>query len=432
VESHRPVSAARCRRWFRRADARVGLALAAVLVALIPQATEARPAQEGPGQTTQQRRDDVRERQGEVALEVGALEAQHAQLNAALAALDANVATQQAEVQEAQRAAAEAAEDLVEAQAAVAAAEARIDELDEATDEFVVEAYLNPPSDDALDALLADSISDATVEQVLIELHANGAADVFDQLRQAHEDLEYERANREAIAAEAERKHDAAEDELEQLEAARAQQARFVEDAETALDRKLVEAENLAELDAQLSQQIAAEQAALARQLEAARRAAEANGGGGGGATGSVGGPATVTPVPGGLARVNCPGGGAITVAGQLASGLQGLLEAAAADGLVLCGWGYRSSERQVALRRAHCGSSEYAIWSMPSWQCSPPTARPGRSMHEQGLAVDFTCHGSGIGSRSNRCYQWLAGHAGSFGLVNLPSEPWHWSTNGR
>lgn len=407
----------------------VGGVLLVVVAALLPHATGADPVQEGPGQSTQ-RRADVRRRQGEVALEVDALEARHAELSAALATLDANVATQQAELDEARRTAAEAAEDVVEAQAAVAAAEDRIDELDEAIDEFMVEAYVNPPSDDELDALMADTISDATIERVLIDLQSDSDADLFDQLRQAHEDLELERANTEAVAEEAEQKRHAAEDELEQLEAARAQQAAFAADAEAALDRRLVEAENLAALDADLSRQIAEEQAALARQLEAARRAAEAAGGGG--APAPSGGPGTVMPVPGGLARVSCPAGGSITVAGELASGLRGLLDAAAADGLHLCGWGYRSTDRQIALRRAHCGTSEYAIWSMPSYRCSPPTARPGRSMHERGLAVDFTCNGSGIGSRSSACFRWLDAHAGNYGLINLPSEPWHWSTNGR
>ncbi|MGH9112319.1 MAG: hypothetical protein ACRDZN_08480 [Acidimicrobiales bacterium] len=28
-------------------------------------------------------------------------------------------------------------------------------------------------------------------------------------------------------------------------------------------------------------------------------------------------------------------------------------------------------------------------------------------------------------------CYRWLAGRAASYGLYNLPSEAWHWSTNG-
>ena len=27
---------------------------------------------------------------------------------------------------------------------------------------------------------------------------------------------------------------------------------------------------------------------------------------------------------------------------------------------------------------------------------------------------------------------EWLDANAGRFGLVNLPSEPWHWSVNGQ
>jgi hypothetical protein len=51
--------------------------------------------------------------------------------------------------------------------------------------------------------------------------------------------------------------------------------------------------------------------------------------------------------------------------------------------------------------------------------------------MHERGLAIDFTTHGSTIQSRSSPAFQWLSANASSYGLYNLPSEPWHWSTNG-
>jgi LAS superfamily LD-carboxypeptidase LdcB len=105
---------------------------------------------------------------------------------------------------------------------------------------------------------------------------------------------------------------------------------------------------------------------------------------------------------------------------------------AAEAAGLDLTGSGYRSHERQIELRRAHCGTSDYAVYEMPSSQCSPPTARPGASMHEQGLAIDFSCDGKLIESRSHPCFTWLAANAPAYGLANLPSEPWHWSTNGR
>jgi hypothetical protein len=116
-----------------------------------------------------------------------------------------------------------------------------------------------------------------------------------------------------------------------------------------------------------------------------------------------------------------------ITVAASIAPLLDDMLAAAEADGHTLTGSGYRSTARQIELRRAHCGTDPYAIYEMPARDCSPPTAPPGSSLHEQGLAIDF----DNCNSRSTRCYQWLAANAARFGLFNLPSEPWHWSTTG-
>ncbi len=120
-----------------------------------------------------------------------------------------------------------------------------------------------------------------------------------------------------------------------------------------------------------------------------------------------------------------------ITVSSTIADQVDRLLTAAEADGVSLTGSGYRDRARQIELRRAHCGTSNYAIYEMPSSSCSPPTARPGMSMHERGLAIDFSCDGSLVRSRSGSCYRWLADNAASYGLYNLPSEPWHWSTTG-
>ncbi len=114
-------------------------------------------------------------------------------------------------------------------------------------------------------------------------------------------------------------------------------------------------------------------------------------------------------------------------MATTLATPLRDLLDAAMRDNLNLCGHGYRSTARQIELRQQNCGTSSYAIYEMPASACTPPTAIPGRSMHEKGLAVDFT----NCSTRSTACYTWLAANASRFGLKNLPSEPWHWSTNG-
>lgn len=120
-----------------------------------------------------------------------------------------------------------------------------------------------------------------------------------------------------------------------------------------------------------------------------------------------------------------------ITVDASIAGQLDAMLAVAEADGLTLTGSGYRSHARQIELRRAHCGPSHYAIYDMPSSQCSPPTARPGASMHERGLAIDFSCNGTLIATHDDPCFDWLEEHAASYGFFNLPSESWHWSTSG-
>jgi LAS superfamily LD-carboxypeptidase LdcB len=117
-----------------------------------------------------------------------------------------------------------------------------------------------------------------------------------------------------------------------------------------------------------------------------------------------------------------------ITVHTSIATQLDALLVAAEADGLNLTGMGYRSHQRQIELRRAHCGSSRYAIYEAPASTCSPPTARPGTSMHERGLAIDF----DNCSTHTTACWRWLNNSAAHYGLYNLPSEPWHWSTNGQ
>jgi D-alanyl-D-alanine carboxypeptidase len=115
-----------------------------------------------------------------------------------------------------------------------------------------------------------------------------------------------------------------------------------------------------------------------------------------------------------------------------IAPRLNALLEHAHADGVPLGGWGHRTTESQINLRRKHCGPTPFDIFEKKASECSPPTARPGKSMHERGLAVDFHLAGRSISTRSSPGYQWLAEHAATYGFYNLPSEPWHWSVNAK
>jgi hypothetical protein len=120
-----------------------------------------------------------------------------------------------------------------------------------------------------------------------------------------------------------------------------------------------------------------------------------------------------------------------LTVHPCIQSIVQQLLTSAQQDpGVSLAGSsGWRDPQRQIELRMAHCGTSQYAIYEMPSSQCSPPTARPGSSNHEKGTAIDFRCNGGSFYNGSP-CWNWLSANNG-FGLINLPSESWHWSHNG-
>lgn len=129
---------------------------------------------------------------------------------------------------------------------------------------------------------------------------------------------------------------------------------------------------------------------------------------------------------------------GGLGVNRSIAPRLEALLEAASAAGVPLTGGGYRTLEGQLRARRNNCGSSQAAIWTWPSRACSVPTAIPGRSMHQKGLAVDFQYNGKTIcfpkrssSCTNNRGFSWLVANANKYGFYNLPSEAWHWSTNG-
>jgi peptidoglycan hydrolase CwlO-like protein len=404
---------------------------------------------------TERERDAVRSQRAEADLQIDALEAKDAEVQAALSELEANVATQRAELDEAERAHQEAEDELSAAIQAVADAQLRIDDLNHRADELVVQSFVNPPTDNALDAFRADSLSDAAVKQAVIEIQADTDADILDQLDEAHEDMEVEQANKSAAEAAAQARKDEAAQELADVEAALAQQQDFAADLEERLNAKLAEAESLKEFDKALSDRLVREQAEVARRIRAMQEAAErqrrAQEAAARAAAAAADRPAppvsdsparipaaappasVVTPAPGGLATVTCPHGGSITVAGSIAGNVQALLNAAARDGVSLCAAsGWRSPQKQIELRREHCGSSNYAIYYMPASQCSPPTARPGSSMHERGLAIDFSCNGGGAIRYGNECWNWLAAHADEYGLYNLPSEPWHWSTTGR
>jgi septal ring factor EnvC (AmiA/AmiB activator) len=362
--------------------------------------------------------EDVRAQAEAVAAEIDVISAEDAEIQAALATIQTNVAGQQVVVNAAEDALAVAEADVEASAAEIATLEDQIVELDLAADQMIIDAFVDPPINHALDVFRTETLAEATVKNAIVEIQADADASAIEELDEAQARLEVEKAAQEELAATAAEKKAEADGALAELETALAQQAEFATEVEARLNAKLAEAVSLQATDAALSQQILEEQAAVAASLAAAEAQPTTSG-------------STVTAAPGGLATVSCPGGGTITVAGSIGSNVQALLDASSADGVILCGGGYRDPEQQIQLRMEHCGTSDYAIYEMPSSQCDPPTARPGSSMHEQGLAIDFTCNGGGTVDSGDSCWDWLSAHADEYGLYNLPSESWHWSTNG-
>lgn len=116
-------------------------------------------------------------------------------------------------------------------------------------------------------------------------------------------------------------------------------------------------------------------------------------------------------------------------MAPHLAPRVRKLVRQALSDGVPLCGTGWRSYHRQRQLRLRNCGVSTKAVYHWPARWCTPPTAKPGSSMHEKGLAIDFRPL---RGVSRKRMYRWLRANASKYGLYQLPSENWHYSTTGQ
>jgi LAS superfamily LD-carboxypeptidase LdcB len=99
-------------------------------------------------------------------------------------------------------------------------------------------------------------------------------------------------------------------------------------------------------------------------------------------------------------------------ISATIADNFDRMLAAASKDGVQLrINNSYRSPAEQVRLYNLYkAGKGAIA-------------AKPGTSLHEKGLAIDFV--------NTPGAYAWLKKNASKFGLHNFPPEPWHYSTTG-
>lgn len=367
-------------------------------------------------------RDERRRAQEQQVLQAGQVDAANAEvseLTLALETLQGNVIGKEAELSNARSQLEQANTELGAAEAAVVEQVEEIGHLRDQMAARAITSFVNQDDGGSVFVQTADPTQAARM-QLLVEEVTQSDIDVGEDLRAAEEDLEVERGRASNAAAEAERLEAEIQIQLVDLEEARDLQEELTIEAELRLEHMLVELAAIEELDADLARRESHALEELARELARER----SNGGG------SIARTSTeAIPIPPNHEIVSANG---YWVHESIAANVEAMTLHAEADGVNLGGGGWRDSQRQIELRRQNCGTSDYAVYEMPSSECGPPTARPGASMHERGLALDLTCDGALIGRRDNRCYRWLAEHANSYGFYNLPSEPWHWSTNGR
>ena len=374
-------------------------------VALPAGAQDAPPAPAPLPENPYERLAEIQRREAEAAMKVDLLRLSAVEVQAQLAAVESWVRAQEAVVKQAQAT-------LVESTLAVEAARAReeakaeeLEELEELMAEIAVEAYMHPPQMAALNVVITHDLSSAEKADVMLRAKSQRDEEVADELAAAEAALRKLRVAADRKADMAAAAADEAAGALAELQRARLEQVALAEKVKLELDATAKEIELLG---------VAESEAVLAVQRETEALLARM-------------GRDAVVP----LMKVR-----GFIVHAEIAPALEALLAAAEKDGVILGGWGHRSTAQQVALRRQHCGgegiSDADAVYTVPAGSCSPPTAKPGSSMHELGLAIDFTHAGASISTRSSPAFQWLAANASRFGLINLPSEPWHWSVNGQ
>jgi murein DD-endopeptidase MepM/ murein hydrolase activator NlpD len=186
-----------------------------------------------------------------------AVEAEVAKLDAARKALD------------------EAVDELVDADVAVSETERRIEELTARSDEVVVDAFISPPSERAIDVLATATPNDVTVKQAVLNLEAEDLAATLAELDEARGELEAKQADQREALSRATAARAEADAALADVEAAVSQQSWFVLAVTEGLDPNSAQARALAAANPEWAALLAASRDDLVAKLDEIRKTRE-------------------------------------------------------------------------------------------------------------------------------------------------------------
>jgi murein DD-endopeptidase MepM/ murein hydrolase activator NlpD len=189
--------------------------------------------------------------------------------------LQASIAEHLDQLDAAELAMTDAVNALVDADVAVSETERRIEALTIETDKVVVNAFMSPPAEHALDVLATPSVADATLKHAVLGIQADATAEVLAELDRSRGELEERQAAQEQARRLAESARADAETALAGLEDAVSQQGQFMMALTHGLDAESAEAALLAATDPALAAQLAMRRAQLSGKLEEMRAAQE-------------------------------------------------------------------------------------------------------------------------------------------------------------
>lgn len=413
----------------------VALTAATSLIGSVPAGAATSPERQKISEL-EAKRSKLRADKAKKASQINALKATDTEVQQAIDGLGDEVNAQNAALADAERAQSQAEVDQAAAEAAVSQAQSDLAGLKTDMRRQAINAYVNVPSENEWSVLTAVDALTASTKDTYLSASSNRSLDSVERYRALQEDLGLAQQRATDAAARARDHRAQVNTHLNQLQASQAQQQKLADQVADRIANSEAEAASLAAIDGQLSSQLTSAQSALAAKLAAQQRAIAAARATLTRSGRKVAAAPSASPPKGGDIPARSVGSGnlatvrGITVDASIAGNLAAMLAAAEADGVSISGAGYRDPAGQIAVRRNNCGSSNFAIYEAPSSSCRPPTARPGQSMHERGLAIDFTSGGSVL-NRGSAAFAWLKANAARFGFSNLPSEAWHWSTNG-
>ena len=297
------------------------------------------------------------------AAQVDAATADFDVLAAALDDLNALVDLQEARLADAEQAVRSAEAEVARGLAREVEIEGEIEALRSSVSDLALAAFTGEGgfNDDAFTELLfSDNPTEAVRLQSLVEFQTGSLGDDIDSLRSLGAEAEVISSRRADAAAAAELGRAEATIRQEQLDAARVAQVELVQATERRLEARLAEAAVLASRDAEAAALISQQEEVIAARIreEALRRAAELA------ALNPSNRPVPVTPDE--IVRVQ-----GIQVHRDIAQKVEQLLNAAAADGVALSGWGWRDNIEQIRLRQQNCGTSDFDVWERSASTCS-------------------------------------------------------------